>query len=286
MGVSAILRGGLAAGFAAICAALPIMPSHAQDEAQLLANDHYSCASAMEYALTNGRRPEVHPNIAWGRMDVVLAEGAATEDAALAATRAEWKSFGYQTDPARFEPFVQRMADMCADIYRELAAQEAARPRELTVADLRAHFGSTGDARTIAEYITDRYPGGRPLTGTLAEGEYLAEMIRTIGAEGLIRLSDPAIAAMLARPYWQYDPAATKLVDGEYKRRMRVKRYSAAEAKRWAQRAQDDRQKQARQRALDLARRWGTSIECKTTQPRGLDGKAYTSCNTWKPFQR
>lgn len=277
---------GLAAGNTAATA-------QQASDSQMMANDHFACASVMEYAVQNGRRLPVDSSIVWQLLDRVLAKGGTSEQAALEYTKAEWQAFGYQRDaeieaqPAKFYTYVMGMADECADIYGILVEREASKPRELGVTDFDYHMKTTSNPGPIFDYVISRYPGGKSLMGEkIPEGEYLGELVVQIGKQGIMRLSDQVLLAMNNRTYWQYNPPATRIVSAEYQRRLRVRKYDNREAAKWARRAQEDRMAEMQSQAARMAERWGTSIECTNTSPRGLLGKSYTSCGVWDPMKR
>ncbi len=183
------------------------------------------------------------------------------------------------------EDYIVDLARECEDltIQREANRIEAERAeaasRPITVADLRAHFEANRNLPVIVDYILDRYPGGKPLMGDpIPEGEFLAELLLKVGEQGVKALSDSALVTIVNRPFWQYNPPASRLAQAEYSRRLRARKYSQAEARKWAKRVEDERRQSLRQAARRTAERWGGGITCTNEAPSGLEGKSYNSC--------
>ena len=97
------------------------------------------------------------------------------------------------------------------------------------------------------------------------------------GASGLRRWSDEAIYAIANKHYWQYNPPATRLVDAEYRRRMRMMRQTQSEAQRWAQRAADDRAAQTRRANAPYVGSLGSR-----SSSRPKPGSGVVVCTTYK----
>jgi hypothetical protein len=182
------------------------------------------------------------------------------------------------------ERYVLSVAQDCSDLYVELAERDAAAVEgelnslgTLSAAALRSYATRTGDLGEIANYLVYNYPYGKDLFKPNEDGDLLGQLVVEAGASGLRRWSDEAIYAIANKHYWQYNPPATRLVDAEYRRRMRMMRQTQSEAQRWAQRAADDRAAQARRANAPYVGSLGSG-----SSSRPKPGSGVVVCTTYK----
>lgn len=165
---------------------------------------------------------------------------------ALRARAAFWKG---ELNADDYTDWAIDVANTCDDIYVELQsrpAQPSGEPRVIDASYLRAHLEQNGDFRAVSDYIVYTFPDGSDPFTENPMGELLGEMVVTAGAKGMLTFSDAAILAMVENHYWKYNPPATRIVDAEYRRRLRVMRMTSQQASDWARRAAKDRAEQAR----------------------------------------
>lgn len=269
-----------------------IVPALAANDApptpQDLANTEYECATAMAYSESLGEEFRFHSRVLFFEFDALERKHGISRDVAAAYAKQNFETLTAGMSQSRAEDYIVDLAFDCEDLaieregQRILAQQEkdGETGTEIDVAFLRDHFAANRNPRVIVDYIVDRHPGGKGLTGDpIPEGEYLGELLVQIGALGLQAISDGALAAIISGPYWQYNPAASRLADGEYRRRMRVQKFNQRDAKEWAQRVVQERRNEMLTAANRTSERWGAAnVRCTNVAPQGLEGKSYTSC--------
>lgn len=278
---------GLLAGTALITPAIAADPTK-----QDIANSVFECAVMMRYAEELNEPFQFNSRVLFLEFEEYERNHGVSKQAAIDFAKEQFETLTAGMTEGRAEDFIIDTALDCESIFIEREAKriakeqgEASEGREITVADLRAHFATNRNPRVIADYIIDRHPGGKALMGDpIPEGEYLAELVVQIGVSGIKALSDGALVAMADRPYWQYNPPASRLVIEEYRRRLRARKYSEREAKAWAKRVEDERRRDMQQTASRMAERWGGSMKCTNVAPQGVEGKSYTSCRLLDRF--
>jgi hypothetical protein len=270
-----------------------------------LGMDHYTCAVAMAYALEFGNALEISEAEALQGLDAVLATGRVNEEYITADVNEELaEEYGYvplaelDDQPDEFLIFAWRHAETCVEMYKQIrlvtsggkagsadADGASGEGREVDVAFLRAHYQQNRNSRLIVDYITGRYPYGKPMMGDpVPEMEYLGEFIADASDVAMKSLSDAALLAMVNSQYWQYNPPASRKVMAEYQRRLRVQRYNEREAQLWAERVDRERRSELATMASRMAERWGTAIKCTNVAPQGVEGRSYTSCRMLDEF--
>ena len=241
--------GVLALG-AAACLLVAAAPLRANTEdAELI----YECGLAMQFAEKEDIQLPVSSNRAMGHFAEVTRNDPNLRNEADRQIRAVWDGMRKSDGRPALERYILSVAQDCSDLYVELAERDAAAVEgelnslgTLSAAALRSYATRTGDLGEIANYLVYNYPYGKDLFKPNEDGDLLGQLVVEAGASGLRRWSDEAIYAIANKHYWQYNPPATRLVDAEYRRRMRMMRQTQSEAQRWAQRAADDRAAQAR----------------------------------------
>lgn len=240
---------------AAILAA-PVCMAIASPAAQASTDDSeliYECALALDFAAKKGVRLPVTGARAMTHFAEVTGNDAALLRQAQQMIDTSWKDYKKANGSQELDKYVLLVAQDCADLYVERAAQPGKQEAELnglgtlSAASLRAYTDRTGDYAAVADYLVYHYPYGKDLFKDNADGDLLGKLIVEVGASGLRKWNDEAVYAIANKFYWQYNPPATRLIFAEYQRRMRMQRQTEAEAQRWAQRAADDRAAQARQ---------------------------------------
>lgn len=225
-------------------------PLHANmEDAELI----YECGLAMQFAEKKDVQLTVPANRAMGHFAEVTRNDPNLRNEADRQIRAVWDGMRKSDGRPALERYILSVAQDCSDLYVELAERDAAAVEgelnslgTLSAAALRSYATRTGDLGEIANYLVYNYPYGKDLFKPNEDGDLLGQLVVEAGASGLRRWSDEAIYAIANKHYWQYNPPATRLVDAEYRRRMRMMRQTQSEAQRWAQRAADDRAAQAR----------------------------------------
>jgi hypothetical protein len=225
-------------------------PLHANTEdAELI----YECGLAMQFAEKKDVQLTIPANRAMGHFAEVTRNDPNLRNEADRQIRAVWDGMRKSDGRPALERYILSVAQDCSDLYVELAERDAAAVEgelnslgTLSAAALRSYATRTGDLGEIANYLVYNYPYGKDLFKPNEDGDLLGQLVVEAGASGLRRWSDEAIYAIANKHYWQYNPPATRLVDAEYRRRMRMMRQTQSEAQRWAQRAADDRAAQAR----------------------------------------
>ena len=241
--------GAIALG-AAACLLVAAAPLRANTEdAELI----YECGLAMQFAERKDVQLTVPANRAMGHFAEVTRNDPNLRNEADRQIRAVWDGMRKSDGRPALERYILSVAQDCSDLYVELAERDAAAVEgelnslgTLSAAALRSYATRTGDLGEIANYLVYNYPYGKDLFKPNEDGDLLGQLVVEAGASGLRRWSDEAIYAIANKHYWQYNPPATRLVDAEYRRRMRMMRQTQSEAQRWAQRAADDRAAQAR----------------------------------------
>ncbi len=251
------------------------------DDSELI----YECALALDFAARKGVQLPVTSARAMTHFSEVTRNDPALLRQAKQMIDASWKDYKKQNGSQELDKYVLLVAQDCADLYVERAAQPAEQQAEmnglgtLSAASLRAHADRTGDYGAVADYLVYHYPFGKDLFKDNADGDLLGKMIVEVGASGLRRWSDEAVYAIANKFYWQYNPPATRLIFAEYQRRMRMQRHTEAEAQRWAQRAADDRAAQARQANAKAVGSLGNGCENrKLIDQRGVVTATYSVC--------
>lgn len=241
--------GTLALGTAVsmLVAAAPLRAN--TEDAELI----YECGLAMQFAERKDVQLTVPANRAMGHFAEVTRNDPNLRNEADRQIRAVWDGMRKSDGQPALERYILSVAQDCSDLYVELAERDAAAVEgelnslgTLSAAALRSYATRTGDLGEIANYLVYNYPYGKDLFKPNEDGDLLGQLVVEAGASGLRRWSDEAIYAIANEHYWQYNPPATRLVDAEYRRRMRMMRQTQSEAQRWAQRAADDRAAQAR----------------------------------------
>ena len=272
--------GVLALG-AAACLLVAAAPLRANTEdAELI----YECGLAMQFAEKEDIQLPVSSNRAMGHFAEVTRNDPNLRNEADRQVRAVWDGMRKSDGRPALERYVLSVAQDCSDLYVELAERDAAAVEgelnslgTLSAAALRSYATRTGDLGEIANYLVYNYPYGKDLFKPNEDGDLLGQLVVEAGASGLRRWSDEAIYAIANKHYWQYNPPATRLVDAEYRRRMRMMRQTQSEAQRWAQRAADDRAAQARRANAPYVGSIGRGSSSRPTPGSGV-----VVCTTYK----
>ena len=272
--------GVLALG-AAACLLVAAAPLRANTEdAELI----YECGLAMQFAEKEDIQLPVSSNRAMGHFAEVTRNDPNLRNEADRQVRAVWDGMRKSDGRPALERYVLSVAQDCSDLYVELAERDAAAVEgelnslgTLSAAALRSYATRTGDLGEIANYLVYNYPYGKDLFKPNEDGDLLGQLVVEAGASGLRRWSDEAIYAIANKHYWQYNPPATRLVDAEYRRRMRMMRQTQSEAQRWAQRAADDRAAQARRANAPYV---GSIGRGSSSRPK--PGSGVVVCTTYK----
>ena len=272
--------GVLALG-AAACLLVAAAPLRANTEdAELI----YECGLAMQFAEKEDIQLPVSSNRAMGHFAEVTRNDPNLRNEADRQVRAVWDGMRKSDGRPALERYVLSVAQDCSDLYVELAERDAAAVEgelnslgTLSAAALRSYATRTGDLGEIANYLVYNYPYGKDLFKPNEDGDLLGQLVVEAGASGLRRWSDEAIYAIANKHYWQYNPPATRLVDAEYRRRMRMMRQTQSEAQRWAQRAADDRAAQARRANAPYVGSLGSG-----SSSRPKSGSGVVVCTTYK----
>ena len=244
----------------------------------------YECVLAIDHAERKGVELPVSSEHSMAHFSKLTGNNPAVRERAKLAVDAIWRDYREERGSEALEKYILEEAQICSDIYVELAERDAAEVEgqlnslgTLSAAALRAYVTRTGDYGEVANYLVSYYPYGKDLFKPNEDGDLLGQLIVEVGAAGLRRWSDEAIYAIANKHYWQYNPPATRLVFAEYQRRMRMMRQTEAEAQRWAQRAADDRAEQARQANATYVGSLGTGKPYKPKQGSGV-----VVCTTYK----
>ena len=272
--------GVLALG-AAACLLVAAAPLRANTEdAELI----YECGLAMQFAEKEDIQLPVSSNRAMGHFAEVTRNDPNLRNEADRQVRAVWDGMRKSDGRPALERYVLSVAQDCSDLYVELAERDAAAVEgelnslgTLSAAALRSYATRTGDLGEIANYLVYNYPYGKDLFKPNEDGDLLGQLVVEAGASGLRRWSDEAIYAIANKHYWQYNPPATRLVDAEYRRRIRMMRQTQSEAQRWAQRAADDRAAQARRANAPYVGSLGSG-----SSSRPKPGSGVVVCTTYK----
>lgn len=249
-----LLAAALALPVSAAIAAAPA-PSGTQDNELVL-----ECARALDIAASKGTGLPVQGHVALADFERITKRDANLRKQAEKAVDGMWADYRKTKGREAFDRYVLSVAEDCSDLYvqrdaklREAAAKPKVSPENelnslgtLSAGALRAFVQRTGNAPAVADYLIYHYPYGKDLFKPNEDGDYLAQLILQAGPAGVKRFSDEAVYAIANKHYWQYNPPATRLIFDEYRRRMRQMRQNEDEARRWAQRAADDRARQAR----------------------------------------
>ena len=266
---------------ASLAVLLSAPPAHANtQDAELI----YECALALDYAADKGASLPVPAGRAMAHFGEVTGNDPKLRQQAEQAIDKTWSDYREENGRKALDRYVRSVAQDCSDLYVELAESESAQTEgqlnsrgTLSAAALRSYATRTGDYGEVANYLVYYYPYGKDLFQPNDDGDLLGQLIVEAGAAGLRRWSDEAIYAIANRHYWQYNPPATRLVDAEYRRRMRMMRQTQAEAQRWAQRAADDRAARARQANAPYVGSLGSGKPYKPKQGSGV-----VVCPTYK----
>ena len=265
----------------AVCVLVSATPLRANtDDAELI----YESWRAMEFAAQKGLQLPVPASRAMNHFADVTRNDPSLRKEADRQIRTVWDEFRKSDGRPALERYILSVAQDCSDLYIELAEREAAGVEgqlnslgTLSAAALRSYATRTGDLGEVANYLIYNYPYGKDLFKPNEDGDLLGQLIVEAGASGLRRWSDEAIYAIANKHYWQYNPPATRLIDAEYRRRMRMMRQTQSEAQRWAQRAADDRAAQARQANAPYVGSLGGG---SSTRPK--PGSGVVVCTTYK----
>ncbi|WP_170304694.1 hypothetical protein [Croceicoccus estronivorus] len=235
------------------------------DNPQETADYIYECGLALDWGEQHAQQSyRVDSVFTQKHLDSVISRNkGVSEDTSAANIKKLWSDTAKSDGQAGLRTYILDTARDCEQIYLELLAQErggSAQPapqppanestqisQNFTAADLRNYVRRTGNHAAVADYIVYKYPNGKDPFGDSPEGELLGELIVEIGAKGVIRFSDAAILAIIGNHYWQYNPPASRIAEAEYQRRLRVRKYNAAQSRSWAERAAADRARQARE---------------------------------------
>lgn len=220
------------------------------DEELALLVDTYECAVAMISLEDNaGMTFDTDVEYVIADFDARIAESPYTETQvkqALDKRIAFWKS---QLNPEDYLTWASDLGEGCDQMYTELRSrppEPSGKPQVIDAQYLRAHLAKTGDYRNVADFIVYTYPAGSNPFAENPMGELLGEMVVAAGSKGVIMFSDAAITAMVEHHYWKYNPPATRIVDAEYRRRLRALRMTSEQGSEWSRRAAKDRAEQAR----------------------------------------
>lgn len=278
-------RATTGAALAALLLAQPLAASDRDEELATLVTV-LECNMAMELMTeATGIPYAVDPDTIAIDYEARLRQSTFTDEEVIAELKRTWHEYRDTSGQDAFFSYVEGAADECNAIYLEKAQTPAPAPTQsgppkvITAEYLRDHLRQNGDYRSVADFIVYTLPDGKNPFEENAMGELLGQMVVETGANGLIRFSEAAIMAMVEHRYWQYNPPATRLVDAEYRRRLRVKNYTAQEGSRWAQRAAADRAEQARRADAPWVGSIGKHCE-KYMEPAGPGTPAYwvTKC--------
>lgn len=263
-----------------LCATLIAGPALAN---KVVGEAFYECALALDFAAKNNANLPVASERAMAHFSEVTGNDPKLRLQAQQAVERNWADYKKQNGPGALDQYVLVAAQDCSDLYQELAEKEAAETEgqlnslgTLSAAALRSFAARTGDSAEVANYLVYHYPYGKDLFQPNEDGDLLGQLIVEVGAAGLRRWSDEAVYAISNKHYWQYNPPATRLIFAEYQRRMRMMRQTEAEAKRWSQRAADDRAAQARQGSAGYVGSLGTG---KPYKPKS--GSGVYACTTY-----
>lgn len=278
-----------------LCLALAVLaPSLAAQEVEDDADEIWECAAAIGVAEDMGQKLPVSSKFVIDDFVRITKGSLAAENSADAEVRRFWTQMREQRGQDGLQAYVLETAQDCADLYVQQAAlkdqqqqQQAAASRvqdlnslgTLSVASLRAFAEQTGDAGAVADYLVYHYPYGKDLFKPNEDGDYLGELILSLGAKGVRSLSDEFVYAIATKHYWQYNPPATRLIFDEYRRRLRANRQTQDEGQRWAERAAADRARQAREANAKPVGSLGKSCEViyRPAEP-GIAGSRVVKC--------
>lgn len=250
--------GGFALGAIAVLvgagAAIAATP---QGKADLI----YECATSLEWAERHSDRSyQITSKMVWDNYDAFARANSVSMEEAEASLQSYWDELRQSDGEAFVTEMILFTAGVCEQDYIELlsapggslasapsfGADDTAGEEPVSVEWLQVYIDRTGDYASVADTIVYRLPNGTDRFSQSPEGELLGRMVEAAGAKGLIKFSDASILAMIGAHYWQYNPAASRLVEGEYQRRLRVRNYSKAQGRSWTERAAADRAEQAR----------------------------------------
>lgn len=279
-----------------ICVALAVLAAPASAEAvEDDADEIWECAAAIGVAEGMGVKLPVTSEYVIDDFVRITKGSAAAENSADAEVRRFWTDIREKRGQGGLQDHVLETARDCADLYVQAATlkqqprrqQQASAPQvhdmnslgTLSAAALRAYAEQTGDAGAVADYLVYHYPYGKDLFKPNEDGDYLGELIASVGANGVKKFSDEAIYAIAYKHYWQYNPPASRIVDAEYRRRLRAQRQTVEEGQRWAQRAAEDRARRAREANAKPVGSLGKSCEViyRPAEP-GIAGTRVVKC--------
>lgn len=265
----------------AVASPFSAMPASAGSEDSELI---YECALALDFAARSGVSLPVSSGRAMAQFGELTGNDPTLRKRAERAVDAIWTEYRKESGREALDRYKLSVAQDCSDLYVELAEQEAVEVEgqlnsmgTLSAAALRSYAARTGDYGEVANYLVYNYPYGKDLFKPNADGDLLGQLIVEAGPSGLRKWSDEAIYAIATKHYWQYNPPATRLLEAEYRRRLRAKRQSDAEARAWAQRAADDRARQARQANAPYV---GSIGRGRASNPK--PGSGVYTCTTYK----
>lgn len=281
-----LLAAALALPVSAAITAAPA-PSGTQDIELVL-----ECARALDIAASKGTGLPVQAHVALADFERITKRDANLRKQAEKAVDGIWADYRKTKGREAFDRYVLSVAEDCSDLYVQRDAklrQAAAKPKvspenelnslgTLSAGALRAFVQRTGNSPAVADYLVYHYPYGKDLFKPNEDGDYLAQLILQAGPAGVKRFSDEAVYAIANKHYWQYNPPATRLIFDEYRRRMRQMRQNEDDARRWAQRAADDRARQARSANARPVGSLGSG------NVRAPQGNGVVTCTTYKGY--
>jgi len=235
------------------------------DEDLVLLADTYECAVAISaMAKQSGEAFRTDPDDIMSIFGDLLVKTDYGEDDVHAAMQARMRYWKAALPPADYRIWATDLAHECDQVYAELQSRPSApdgERRAITAQYLQEHLGQTGDYRNVADFIVHSYPSGSNPFAENAMGELLGQMVVEAGPDGLLMFSDAAVLAMIENHYWKYNPAASRLVDNEYRRRLRMQRMTSEQGSEWSRRAARDRAEQARRAEAPWVRSIGKHCE-------------------------
>lgn len=256
------------------------------------ADEIWECAAAINVAQSKGLKLPVSADHVIDHFLKLTGGSKEAEDSADAEVRRFWTQLREQKGQAGLEAYVLETARECSDLYAkasELGQQRvpASQPGRqdlnalgtLSAASLRAYVEQTGDHGGVADYLVYHYPYGKDLFKPNDDGDYLGQLIASVGVTGVRRFSNEAVYAIEHNRYWQYNPPATRVVHEEYRRRLRAQRQTEDEGRRWAERAAADRARKARDANAKPVGSLGRSCEViyRPAEP-GIPGSRIVKC--------
>lgn len=210
----------------------------------------YECAGALTYGEGLGKKYQISSQAILAEFEAFAKTYGVQKKPIDAAVRRNWFQQTKGQGSGAMNQHILSLASDCEKKYLKTlgkpAVSQKRKPGTYNTADLRYHISRTGDYAAVADYIVHKYPRGRNHFSQIAEGEYLGEIIAKIGRKGVKKFSDAAVVGIVKQHYWQYNPPASSIIDAEYRRRLKVKKYNEAKAQQWARRARQAREQRSR----------------------------------------